>query len=225
MSIGEIITNYCKKMGITQRQFAMDCGVSNSYITMLIKGINPRTNKPSNPKIETYDAIARAMHRTIDELFKIMDDAPIYIPKRSMLELLDPNDLQPHKIPLIGSVAGGEPIFDEEIDLMRDGPIKASCAVRLKGDSMEPLFKNGDIIYVKEQPDVNDGQIAIVFVDDESMLKRVYHVKDGLQLLSENPKYKPINATFEEYNSIRILGIPCGFTIIFDSNVKIVFSR
>lgn len=221
MSIGEIIKRYCKKMGITQQQFAINSGVSTSYITMLIKGINPKTQKPSNPRIETYKAIADAMGMTLDDLFEIMDDAPIYIPKRSMLDLISPNELQRHKIPLIGSVAGGEPIYDEEVDLFIDGPIKASCAVKLKGDSMEPSFKNGDIIYIKEQPDVTDGQVAVVFLDDEALLKRVYHAKNGLQLLSDNPRYKPINATFDEYNVIRILGIPYGLTRIFDTEISI----
>lgn len=224
MRVGEIIADYCKKMGITQRQFAEDCGVSPSYITILIKGVNPSTKRPSNPKRKTYSDIARAMGMTLSELSSIADDVPIFI-KDSMLDLIDPSAMRRHKIPLIGSVAGGEPIYDEEIDLVIDGPIKASCAVRLKGDSMEPSFRHGDIIYVREQPDAQDGQIAIVFVDEEAMLKRVYHIKNGLQLLSDNPKYKPISATFEEYNVIRILGVPCGFTRMFDYGTIISVGR
>ena len=61
------------------------------------------------------------------------------------------------------------------------------------------------------QDDVDDGDIAAVVLNDEATLKRVYHIKNGLQLLSENPKYPPMIFTLDECDSIRILGKAVGF--------------
>ena len=70
---------------------------------------------------------------------------------------------------------------------------------------------DGDIVFIRSQEDVDDGDIAAVVLDDEATLKRVYHVKKGLQLRSENPKYAPMLFTLDECSSIRILGKAVGF--------------
>ena len=216
MKIGEIIQKYCFDQRISAREFARRSGVTSGYISFLVNEKNPRTGRPITPTIETYDGIAKAMGITIEELFGMMDNAPVQLRGNNAdCAFIDIGDLQQHRIPVIGSVAGGEPIYDEEAELYTDGPTRASCAVRLKGQSMEPLYMDGDLIYIRTQPNVDDGQIAVVILDDEACLKRVYHLTNGLQLLSENPKYKPIIATSDEYNSIRILGIPCGFTRMY----------
>lgn len=216
MKLNELILDYCRKNGLSQRQFSEKIGISSGYLTMLIRNQNYNTKRTIQPTIDTYKKVAVGMGLSIDELFEAIDDAPISIPPRGDVEFFSMGDLNRHSIPIIGSVAGGEPIYDEDFDLYIDGPVNATCAVRLRGDSMEPTYIDGDLIYVKEQPNVNDGQVAIVFLDSEAVLKRVYHVKDGLQLLSDNPKYKPISATGDEYESIRILGVPCGYTRMYN---------
>lgn len=79
MKIGEIITNYCNEHGLSYRQFALQCGVTNGYVSMLVNGANPKTGKPLKPTIETYGKLAAGMGISIDDLFQIMDDAPISI--------------------------------------------------------------------------------------------------------------------------------------------------
>lgn len=78
MTIGEIIKKYCSEHGMSYQQFAQASKVSKGYISMLINGRNPRTGKPMKPTIETYINIAEAMDMTVDQLFEIMDDAPVY---------------------------------------------------------------------------------------------------------------------------------------------------
>ena len=91
--------------------------------------------------------------------------------------------------------------------------MRCDFALRVRGDSMTGArIRDGDIVFIRAQEDVDDGQIAAVIVEDEATLKRVYHVRDGLQLLSENPNYPPMLFTLEEYASIRILGRAVGFT-------------
>ena len=119
------------------------------------------------------------------------------------------------RVPLLGDIAAGEPIYVEQSLQTADCDAAVHCdfALKVKGDSMTGArIRDGDIVYIRRQDDVNDGQIAAVIVDGEATLKRVYHVRNGLQLLSENPEYPPMLFTLEEYGSIRILGRAVGFT-------------
>lgn len=100
------------------------------------------------------------------------------------------------KIPVIGTIAAGEPILaveniEEYIDL--DEKISADFALRVKGDSMvgANIF-DGDIVFIKKQSDVDDGEIAAVIIDDSATLKRVFKFENKVVLKAENPKYKPI---------------------------------
>ncbi|HIT69207.1 MAG TPA: S24 family peptidase [Candidatus Aphodomonas merdavium] len=98
-----------------------------------------------------------------------------------------------------------------------DAPEKADYALEIEGDSMEPDYLDGDTIYIRQQPDVYDGGVAVVLVDDSATLKRVYHLQDGLQLVSNNPKYPPMHVSFSEHSAIRILGIVVGYTRMYRS--------
>lgn len=100
------------------------------------------------------------------------------------------------KIPVIGTIAAGEPILaveniEEYIDL--DEKISADFALRVKGDSMvgANIF-DGDIVFIRKQSDVDDGEIAAVIIDDSATLKRVFKFENKAVLRAENPKYKPI---------------------------------
>lgn len=125
------------------------------------------------------------------------------------------------RIPIIGEIAAGQPIFaDREYEsyIDVDCPSKADVALRIKGDSMLPSFLDGDIVYIREQPDVEDGQVAAVIIDDTATLKHVYHQPNGVLLISENtPKYPPMNITFDDHDCIRILGLVVGFTRMFNN--------
>ena len=222
MTLGDAIREYRLAHRMSQRQFAEKCGLSNGYIAMVERGVNPATGKPIVPSVETCKAIANAMGQTLDALLRTIDNTEVlvndfgsgYINMDRLPRNMKPiTQLHRQRIPLIGKVAAGEPIYSpEDYDAYVDSPVKCDVAIQVQGDSMTPKFEDGDTVYVHCQPDVEDGQIAVVFLDDEAVLKRVYHTQNGLQLLSENPKYAPITATFDEYNTIRILGIPCGFT-------------
>lgn len=74
MNLGEFVYNYLTKHKISQRQFAKKCGMSSGYISMIVNGINPRSNTPIVPSIKSLNSIARGMNMTIDELFLAVDD-------------------------------------------------------------------------------------------------------------------------------------------------------
>ena len=116
------------------------------------------------------------------------------------------------KFPMLGEIACGKPIFADEdhetyIDAAAD--IKADFCLTAKGDSMigARIF-DGDVVFIKEQPIVDNGQIAAVIIDDSVTLKRWYYYPDKHKLIltPENPKYEPLVYVGEELNSIRCLG-------------------
>lgn len=112
------------------------------------------------------------------------------------------------KIPIIGTIAAGEPILaveniEDYIDL--DEKINADFALRVKGDSMvgANIF-DGDIVFIRKQSDVDDGEIAAVIIDDSATLKRVFKFENSVILRAENPKYKPISLNGDK--SVYIVG-------------------
>jgi repressor LexA len=134
----------------------------------------------------------------------------------TLTELMQKYDnIKPIKLkrfPMLGEIACGEPIFAEENReqyVMADMDINADFCLTAKGDSMiNARIYEGDIVFVREMPIVENGDIAAVIIDDEATLKRVYYYKEDnlLQLVAENPKYKPLVYKGEELNHIRILG-------------------
>jgi repressor LexA len=116
------------------------------------------------------------------------------------------------KFPMLGKIACGEPIYadeDRESFVMADMDIKADFCLTAKGDSMiNARIYDGDVVFIKEMPMVENGEIAAVIIEDEATLKRVYYYPEDstLQLIAENPRYKPLIYQNEELNRIRVLG-------------------
>ena len=121
-----------------------------------------------------------------------------------------------HRIPLVGTIACGSPILatenlDGEVTVPEE--ISADFALRCKGDSMiDARIYNGDIVYIRQQPTVENGEIAAVLIDEEATLKRVYISDNTITLVACNSKYQPFVYTGEQLNQIHILGKAVGFT-------------
>lgn len=120
--------------------------------------------------------------------------------------------VKPKRFPLLGEIACGEPIFadeDKESYVMADMDIHADFCLRAKGDSMiNARIFDGDLVFVRKMPIVDNGDIAAVVIEDEATLKRVYYDRENnlLQLVAENPRYKPFVYRGEELDHVRILG-------------------
>lgn len=128
--------------------------------------------------------------------------------------------LKTYKCPRLGTIACGEPILAEEnIEAYDDIPDNIKCDFTLicKGDSMvNARINDGDIVYIKQQSQVDNGEIAAVLIDNEATLKRVYIYEDKVVLQPENTKYPPFVYTKEDMNNIRILGKAVGFTSLLN---------
>ncbi|NLZ52700.1 MAG: repressor LexA [Thermoanaerobacteraceae bacterium] len=111
------------------------------------------------------------------------------------------------KIPILGTIAAGTPILAEEniedyFDL--DTSIKADFALKVKGDSMLGVgIFPGDIVFIRQQDVLENGEIGAILIENEATLKRFYREKDTIILQAENVAYKPIVLT---NGDVRILG-------------------
>ncbi|MBQ3071781.1 MAG: helix-turn-helix domain-containing protein [Oscillospiraceae bacterium] len=121
-------------------------------------------------------------------------------------------------VPLLGTIACGEPILAaQNLDGSVEMPdnVRADFALRCKGDSMiNARIFDGDVVYIRQQETVDDGEIAAVLIGDEATLKRVRLFADHIVLAPENPQYKPLSFWGEEAASVRILGKAVAFTSV-----------
>lgn len=119
------------------------------------------------------------------------------------------------KVPLLGAIACGEPILAaENIDKYVEIADNILCdfALACKGDSMiNARILDGDIAFIRKQPDVENGEIAAVLIDNEATLKRVRKYQGKVVLMPENPAYEPLIFLNEEINTIKILGKAVAF--------------
>lgn len=79
MKLGDLIEQYRKELGISQRQFAIKCGLSNGYISMIEKGMNPKTRKPITPTLSQLKKLADGMNTTVMEIMEQVEDMPVTI--------------------------------------------------------------------------------------------------------------------------------------------------
>ena len=120
------------------------------------------------------------------------------------------------KIPLIGSIACGAPITAEQnIEKMVDVPENIRCDFSLTchGDSMvDAGIHDKDVVYIRIQPEVENGEIAAVRIDGEATLKRVYYNPGTLTLMPANPAYAPMIYTGPQLEEVHIEGKAVGWT-------------
>lgn len=123
------------------------------------------------------------------------------------------------EVPRLGTITCGEPILAREnIENYDKAPEGVNCdfTLKCKGDSMVGArINDGDIVYIRQQEEVENGEIAAVLVDDagesNATLKRVYLYENQIVLQAENPKYSPWVYTGEDMNKVRVIGKAVAF--------------
>ena len=199
LTFGDRIKEARKAAGFTQRQLADMINVSNTSISNWEQCV-------STPDPDTIQHLCWALKVQPNYFFGA--DA-FTVPGISTMPEMT-------KVPLIGSIACGAPILAEEhIEEYVDIPkhVRADFALTCKGDSMiNARIFDGDIVYVRQQATVDNGQIAAVLIDGEATLKRVRLFDDHISLEPENPQYRPLVYWNEEMNNVQILGKAVAFT-------------
>lgn len=209
MYIGEIIKDYRNKTQLSQRAFASRTSLSPSYINTLEKVFNPKTGKPYSVTTDVAVEIANAMHITIEDLLNKLD-------KNQEFEI---NSVKTDKlgnpvveIPILGTVKAGYDYLAQEnwigtIDIdkkLADGG--EFFALKVKGDSMAPIFIEGDTVILRKQNDCENNQVAVVIINgDEGTLKKVKKTDDGIILQAYNPIYGPVFYTNKEIKEMPVV--------------------
>ncbi len=203
MELKDRIKQYRKAAGLTLEAVANKIGVSKQTVQKYENGIIG--NIPS----DRIEAMAKTFGCTPADLMGWNSNS-------NASEI--PAGFEPLpqmvKIPLIGEIACGTPILAEQnVEDYVDCPAlcKATFALQCHGDSMIGAeIHDGDVVFVRQQPEVENGQIAAVQIDDgdcyNATLKRFYRTGNTVTLMAENPSVAPMVFTREEINRIHIAG-------------------
>lgn len=207
-SIASQIKKLRKSRGWTQPQLADQLSVSKQTISNWETGIKV-------PRMGSLQKLADLFNVRIGEITNAsIDDNDIFKINKSSNVIYPLSDsLQRVKIPIIGEIACGDPITAEEniegyTEETFEKPIPSGTlfALRCKGHSMEPTIHDGSLVTIREQPTVEDGEIAAVLVngDNEATLKRVKHQGNLIMLMPDNKEFDPI--ILDKDNPGRIVG-------------------
>lgn len=193
-----------EELGMTKVRLAELVGYDRSMITKIEQGKVDLTQS----KIA---ALAQALQTTTIKLMGENEEIGL------------PENILPipktKKVPLLGTIACGEPILATEniesyVDM--DSDVHADFALRCQGDSMvNARIMDGDIVFIRKQDKVENGEIAAVLMDDcsesQATLKRVYISDDKIRLCAENPNYQDMIFFEEDMNKVRIIGKAIAF--------------
>lgn len=209
MQIHDIIKNRRIELGLTMKEVAEAVGVSEGTVSRWESG------DISNMKRDKIQKLSKKLNISPLVILGCEEDTP-FSSIFSIPNILPMPEMK--KVPLLGSIACGAPILAEEhIEGYVEVPshIHADFTLRCKGDSMiNARIFDGDIVYIRQQEEVNSGEIAAVLIDDEATLKRVKLHADRIILEPANPLYDPLVFRGEEMNNVRILGKAVAFTSI-----------
>ena len=205
--MGNYLSDRRKELGLTQKEIADMVGVSEGTVSRWESG-----------------SIANMRRDRINLYAKALKVRPTFIMTGETEDDMDTDEGQiPHgfsplpetdRVPRIGRIACGTPITAEEnIEDYDSIPSswRANFTLICVGDSMLPSVQDGDLVAIRKQPTVENGEIAAVLIDDEATLKRVYQYPGKLILQPEKPSFEPIVLVGDEINRASIEGKAVGF--------------
>lgn len=204
MTIGEQIYKCRKEARMTLEQLGQAIGVSKQTVQRYESGVI------SNIPADKIEAMAKALGVLPATLMGWAEADDFFTP------------ISRRKLPVLGSIACGEPVYAEqehECYMYDGGAFDADFCLIAKGDSMiGARIHPGDAVFIRRQDSAENGQIAAVIIDGEATLKRVYYypAQQKLILCPENPKYAPLLYTGSELEQVRIVGI----AVAFQSRIK-----
>ncbi|WP_300562794.1 LexA family transcriptional regulator [Companilactobacillus sp.] len=197
--IMNILIEARKRKGISINELAALTGVAKSSISRY-------ENRSRQFPLDQTDTFAKALGLDPKEVLGFNDDSNISLVKSII------------RIPIIGEIACGDPITAQENisgyveESTENLPSGKLFYLKAKGSSMEPTIPNGSNVLIREQPEVEDCEIAAVLVngDTEATLKRVKHQGNIIMLIPDNQEYNPYIITAD--NPAKILGKAIRFT-------------
>lgn len=189
--MGSRIKELRLERGLTQEELGKIAGVKKAAVQKWESGMTTNLRRDVIQRLSTF-----------------FDVSPSYL--MGMTDIKKSITVKTKKIPLLGEIAAGEPILafeDCKTYVEIDGYCNVDFCLKIKGDSMiDARINNGDIVFVRQQPIVENGEIAVVLLDNEATLKRFYRNDNGVILKPENKTYHPRFYTEEDFKDIKVLG-------------------
>lgn len=213
MLLGDLIYKYRTENDLSLRTFANKCGLSYTYISMLEKNKDYRTGKPIAPTLESVKYIANAMNLSIDELLRILDDEQEF---KMNEEAPKYKEHQYYMCPVYGQISAGQPNWAEEniegripidTNLMDIVNPEEHFFLRVNGESMNKIIKNGAFALIHKQDVVENGEIAVVLVNGfDATLKKFTKQGDLIILEPQSNDESFKTQVYDKNTSIKILG-------------------
>ena len=209
-TFAERLKSLRREKGWSQQRLTDELDLSKSSVNMYERG-------EREPGFETMEAIADLFNVDMNYLYGRTDikiaDPIVLAPKKPTI----PPGFQPMPemdwVPLVGRIACGTPITAEEnVEQMVCVPSRwhSTFTLTCKGDSMEPRIHDGDLVAIRSQPEVENGEIAAVRIGEEATLKHVYLHENFIELRPENPAFSSIILSREDMNTVVIEGKAVG---------------
>ena len=211
--LGKYLENSRKKKGLSTYDVNNLTQISQSYISLIEKG----KRKPSAVILKTlapvYGLDYIDLYEKAGYIDLIEDEKKDILKKIGAIPL---SEIETTKIPVLGKVKAGYNYLAQEniIDYIAfniDGADKENYyALYVIGDSMEPLFDDGDIVIVHKQNDFNNGDNCVILINgDEATIKKVYKGTTGIKLQAVNPYYPPRIFTEDEIKNlpVKVIGV------------------
>lgn len=218
MQLGDVIKKYREEHDMSLQDFANLIGSSRSYVYMLEKNVNPTTNKPISPSITTLKVLAKAMNMNVASLVDVGQQ--IYLDEeeyKKQFEISPSARVTSALVLVYGTIPAGIPveriediIDTEEISESMLNGGKQYFGLKVKGNSMEPEYLDGDTLILEKVDDCENGDDAVIMVNgNEGTFKRVFKSENGVILQPLNPTYSPISYSNKQIEQlpVRIIGV------------------
>ena len=172
----------------------------------------------SKPTLQRYESgvISNIPAENIEKLAEVLRCSPAYLmgwdknvtPKD---EILSPYEISTKKLPLVKTEVIKNKVHQNiENYILTNKDDNSDFCIKIMDESISRI-ENGDLVFIQRQDDVEDGEIALVIIDNVPTLRRVYKLSGRVQLRAENSKYKPLDFNSEDVKSLKILGKATAF--------------
>lgn len=221
--LGQTIREIRKRKGLTQKQLSELTGLKQNTISNHENGnrsidevdIHVYSNALGVSPKELFDSYKESSDNLTeiynqlnsDRQTKVYDFATEQLKEQN--KVVNINDYieeesEWYEVKFYGSVSAGTGLYldDEQVETISFGadmiPSGTDFCLKVNGDSMDPMFHDGDYVFIKRETDFRNGSIGVVIVNGDAYLKKIYITPDSIKLVSLNKKYKDITVTQDD---------------------------
>lgn len=231
--LGQTIKKIRKRKGLTQKQLSELTGLKQNTISNHENGnrsidevdIHVYSSALGVSPKELFDSYKESSDNITEIYNQLNSDRQTKVYDYATEQLKEQNNVvnfndyieeesEWYEVKFYGSVSAGTGLYldDEQVETISFGadmiPNGTDFCLKVNGDSMDPMFHDGDYVFIKRETDFRNGSIGVVIVNGDAYLKKIYITPDSIKLVSLNKKYKDITVTQDD--SLKYVG-----TVVF----------